>query len=83
MNIYHISSKCAVFTASAREKIGKTEAESLVKRMLAEKHMQWCNIGLDMFCSGEDVLFIAYPVDGLKITIAPYALPFIAEYFTE
>ena len=83
MEIYCINRRCAAFCTEPGEILSITQAEETVKKLLKDSKIDnWPCINIDVFCSDEKMLYLAYPGDELKITIAPYALPFIAEYFT-
>jgi len=84
VEIYCVNEYCAAFSTRIEEKIDKNKAQAVVKSLLREKELKnWDVIHIDMFSSGEKMLFLAYPGNQIKISIASYALPFIAEYFTE
>lgn len=84
MKIYSVSDKCAAFSTESGENAGIREAEKILRKLLDSKHLkQWKQIHFDVFAGNASTLFLAYPEPEIKITVAPYALPFIQEYFTE
>lgn len=84
MELYCINESCAAFGAEEGACIGHREAEIYIRRIIRERKLKgWDNINIDMFCAGKRRLFIAWPGGRLEFRIAPYAIPFIAEYFTE
>ena len=84
MEIYCINERCAAFSLASGEKFSREDAEKLVKSLISSKNIEnWDTIHIDMFACGCRRLYIAYPDARLRISIAPYALPYISEYFTE
>lgn len=83
MKIYCVNSRCVAFSTAAGKCLSRADAEDMVKKLLSKNHMEpWSTIHIDMFSSGDAKLCLAYPGQAMKISIAPYALPFIADYFT-
>ena len=84
MEIYCINERCAAFCIDSTERFSRKDAEELVKSLISTKKLEsWETIHIDMFACGCRRLYLAYPDARLKISIAPYALPYISEYFTE
>lgn len=84
LQIHVLCDSYAVFTLEENNFVEKKAAENLLRRAMCEKHLkQWENIHFEVFCGKHGTLYLAFPENGIKIHIAPYALPFLNEYFTE
>ncbi len=84
MEIHAVCPEFIVFSAPTDNHIGKSEAEQLIRELLNINHIpQWSSICIDIFTGDENALFFAYPLHEIKLTLAPYALPFLEQYFTE
>jgi len=84
MKIYCLNESCAAFSAEKGEILCCAEAEKLIRSLITQNNMvQWVGMSVDVFCCEEEYLYVARPLNEIKIRLADYALPFISEYFTE
>ena len=84
MTIHTISKNCAAFSLPLGELGSKDDMERLCRREM-EKHKlkPWRSMHIDIFTSSDTALCLAYPKEYEEIHLAPYAIPFLREYFTE
>ena len=84
MEIYTVNRKYMAFSLSGCEILGEAEAESFVKKLLEQWHLPcWQKIAIEVFAGQDEALYLAHPAPEIKISVAPYLLPFLGEYFTE
>lgn len=59
-------------------------AETLVRRELKNRKIkEWVNMYIDVFTAGGLCLLLARPNNITKISLAPYVIPWLMDYFTE
>ena len=84
MEIHYLSQFGIVFSIEATVGPNREEAEKCIKKILNSAGLTpWNNICIDYYGINNKNICFAYPCEYSKISIAPYALPFIEEYFTE
>ena len=84
MKIHAISNSCAAFSLPLNELVGEDDMEKLCRRIIENHKLKpWPGMNIDVFTNSDTALCLAYPAKCGKIHIAPYALPYLKEYFTE
>lgn len=84
MKIHTATANYVAFSLSENELIGETEALKLVKAILNERLLPcWENISIEIFTGSHGALCLAHPMEEIKISVSPFLLPFLNEYFTE
>ncbi len=84
MEIHTANSHYVAFSLAGTEIMGEAEAVKTVKRILRERLIPcWNNISVEIFMGPNGALCLAHPTNELKISISPFLLPFLNEYFTE
>ncbi len=84
MKIHTVCSEFIAFSLSGAELMGESEATDFVREQLRESLLPcWHNISVEVFAGSGEALYLAHPLDSMKISIAPFLMPFIEEYFTE
>lgn len=84
MKICAVSDSFVALAFNEGEAIDSTSAEAMVRCELERRHKgQWKSVEIDLFTAGDSVLLLARPGKLSRVYIAPYALPWLMDYFTE
>ncbi len=84
MTVHSVCERYAAFSVSSSETFNVRDIGTTLRNILMMNNIKpWSQIHVDVFSGGDETMYLAYPENGLSISIAPYALPFIKEYFTE
>lgn len=84
MKIHAVCQNYIVFSSTENEIMNETETKDFVRKQLQEKLIpSWNNISIEVFTGSGEALYLAHPIDSLKISIAPFLLPYMRDYFTE
>ena len=84
MEIYYLSPYGIAFSAEAGVLINREETKDYIQQaLISAGFAAWSNMCIDFYGIKDENICFAYPCEYSKISIAPYALPFIEEYFTE
>ena len=64
--------------------MNKSEAESFVNKTLKMLSLPpWDEMSLEIFAGNGESLYLARPINSLKISVSPLLLSMLEEYFTE
>jgi len=84
MKLHILSSRFIIFTLPSHEYNANVSIKGIVHRIQRENSMPiWNKIRADVFSSEKECLYIVYPDEIQKISLASYALPYLRDYFTE
>ena len=83
MEICTVSSRCVAIVLDGNMNFDHRSAERLVRRLLEHRKLVWKAMYIDVFTYDDRTLLLARPEEITKVYIAPYALPWLADYFTE
>ncbi len=83
MKLQLVCNKCIIFTLAYCEFIAEDKIKDAVRKIQRDNSLPiWKNIKIDAYSCGKEFLFFVYPDEIQKICLAPYALPYLNEYFT-
>ena len=84
MKIHTADKSCIAFSLRNDEHMSKSEAEDFVNSTLKMLSLPaWEEISLEVFAGKNESLYLARPINSLKISISPLLLSMLGEYFTE
>ena len=84
MKICTVSDSFVALILDGDIQIDSASAEAMVRHELERMHkLQWLSMQIDCFAAGDNVMLLARPGDISRVYIAPYALPWLKDYFTE
>ncbi len=83
MKLQLVCKKYIIFTLPYDEFMGEDKIKDAVRKIQSDNSLPiWKNIKIDAYSYGKEFLYFVYPDEIQKICLAPYALPYLNEYFT-
>jgi len=84
MKICAVTGRCVALMLDKAAPIDSDSAQSLVRRVLEQRNMPvWNAMYIDVFTGNDRSMLLARPETISRVSIAPYALPWFMDYFTE
>ena len=84
MTVYTVGSDCIAFSLTANELAGEEEMKTIVKKILKDNLLPvWDNFVVEIYTGVCGSLCLARPKPKINITVSPFLLKYLMEYFTE
>jgi len=84
MMICSVSDSFVALDLDKSSPVDCASAEAMVRGELEkQKKDQWKSMEIDCFAAGNSIFLLARPGEISRVYIAPYALPWLMDYFTE
>ena len=81
---YTVSDCCVALILGREETLSAQTAKNIINELLKKNTgLVWDEMYIDIFSGKSGSLLLARPKVITKMSIAPYALPFLKDYFTE